>query len=328
MNCTSDEGAVKAMKVSVVIPCYYSESTIGDVVKLSREQLVGLGYDYEIILVNDGSTDETFEVISRLAKEDSKVKGINFSKNFGQHNALLCAFRYVTGDVVMGMDDDMQSHPSQIPQLFDAFSDDCDLLYAIASGRGYDNAIRKVGSRFERWTLRVLTGRPKDVDVSSFWLARRFVVDEAAKYSGINPHASSLMMRVTSRVKNVSVAYHSRACGQSGYSLKKLIKVYFNLLSYSTVPLKAITILGAGVSALALISAIVFAISELMNPSVHALQIGTLLAVLFSAGLIAFCLGLVGEYLGRMFSQMNGVPQYVIKEASFAAEKKANAATQ
>ena len=103
--------------VSVIIPCYYSEKTIAKAVHLAREELLRLGYDYEFVLVNDGSTDGTFAQIRALCAEDAKVKGVDLSRNFGQHSALMAALAYVTGDYVMGMDDDLQTHPSQFSRL-------------------------------------------------------------------------------------------------------------------------------------------------------------------------------------------------------------------
>lgn len=307
---------VEPKSISVVIPCYYSEKTIAKVVALTRDELVRGGYDYQFVLVNDGSTDGTYDVICRLASEDSKVSGINLSKNFGQGNALIAGLHYVTGDVVVGMDDDLQTHPSQLPRLLEALDEHTDLVYGVFPKRSFDNPIRKFGSKFERWTLHVLGTRPKNIDVSAYWVARRYLCDEAKKYKGSAPALSSLLLRSTSRVKNVPIQHHDREVGSSGYTIRKLIKAYTNLLSYSVVPLRWITALGAVISGLSIVAALWVFISGLLWPSSQAGWSSLMVTILFSTGIIVLCLGVIGEYLARVFSQLSSSPQYVVRNTT------------
>lgn len=302
--------------VSVVIPCYYSEKTISTVVELTRRELVELGFDYQFVLVNDGSTDKTFSEISRLAREDDRVLGINLSKNFGQNNALMAGLHYVTGDVVVGMDDDLQTHPSQLPRLLCALDDKTDLVYGVFPTRTFDNLIRKLGSKFERWTLQVLGMRPKGVDVSAFWAAKKYVCDEAKKYQGSTPSVSSLMLRATGRVKDVPIEHHLRAVGSSGYTIKKLIKTYLNLLSFSVVPLRIIIVVGAALSIISLVSALWVLISSLLSPSSQAGWSSLMVTILFATGMIILCLGIIGEYLARIFLRLGSAPQYIVRETT------------
>ena len=170
-------------KVSVVIPCYYSEKTIGKVVRLTREELVKAGYDYEFVLSNDGSTDGTFEEIKKLHEEDSKVIGVNLARNFGQHSAIMAGLRHTTGDLVMLMDDDMQTHPSQCIKLLDAMTDGVDVVFATFPDHR-ESWWRKLGSRFTVWSMRVLTKRPKEIEPSNILHMRDFVAKEVTDYAG------------------------------------------------------------------------------------------------------------------------------------------------
>lgn len=174
------------MKVSVVIPCYNSEKTLEKAVNLAKQQLSSMGYEYEFVLVNDGSKDKTLEKIRALCMEDPAVKGIEFSRNFGQHSAIMAGLGQVSGEVVLGMDDDLQTHPSQFPKLFAKLNEGYDVVYGWYPHK-HHNWFRNLGSNFERWTMRILTGQPKWLHTSSFWVAKAFVCEEAAKYTGPYP---------------------------------------------------------------------------------------------------------------------------------------------
>ena len=151
------------MYVSVVIPCYYSEKTIEKVVTMTRDVLVARGCRYEFVLVNDGSTDGTFDRIRALAADDPAVVGLNFAKNFGQHSAIIAGLRHVHGDYVMLMDDDMQTHPSQCGLLLDEMArGDHDVVFAKYP-QHKEALWRRLGSSFTLWTMRVLTGRLKGI---------------------------------------------------------------------------------------------------------------------------------------------------------------------
>lgn len=314
----------KHMKVSVIIPCYYSEKMIAKVVDLTRSQLVDLGYEYQFVLVNDGSTDGTFAEISKLADADPNVLGIDLSRNFGQNNALVTAMHYVTGDVVIGMDDDLQTHPTQIPKLLGGLDDDTDLVYGVFPARTYANIIRKLGSKFEHWSLRVMTGHPKGMGVSSFWAARRYVCEQAALYEGPNPFVAALMIRTTTRIGNVPVEHFKRAVGESGYTFKKLVKTYTNLLGFSVLPIRAVFYLGCALSAVSILAAIAIAITRLFSPHMFAGWSSLIVTELFSTGVIVFCLGIVGEYLGRVFTQLGRKPQFIVRRFAGTPEKTDN----
>ncbi|OUN16900.1 hypothetical protein B5G38_03545 [Gemmiger sp. An87] len=299
--------------VSVIIPCYYSEKTIAKAVHLAREELLRLGYDYEFVLVNDGSTDGTFAQIRALCAEDAKVKGVDLSRNFGQHSALLAALHYVTGDYVLSMDDDLQTHPSQFGKLLNAIHEsNYDVVYGWYPQK-HHNWFRNLGSRFEGWTMRVLTGRPKGLKVSSFWVARSFVCREALSYTGPYPQMSGLLMRITKNVGNVPLEHFDRAVGQSGYNLKSLIRLWSTSTNFSVLPLRFSLLCGALFGAAGIIGAILVVIQKLMDPTVLTGWSSLMVVILLAAGVNLICLGLVGEYVGRMFMIANKQPQYVVR---------------
>lgn len=301
------------MLVSVVIPCYYSEKMIGKVVRQTREELVKAGYEYEFILVNDGSTDGTFAAIEELCHEDDHVVGINCAKNSGQHNAIMAGLRKTEGDLVLLMDDDMQTHPSQCVKLLDAMEDGSDIVFA--SWPEHKEAWwRELGSKFTIWSMRVLTDRPKDIYSSNFAVLRKHIRNEVVRYQGPYVYIQGLLFRATANIKNVEVTHFEREQGTSGYSLKSLIRLWSTVLNFSMVPLRLAAVVGAILGAIGIVSAIAIAVMRLMDPGMQAGWPSLMSTVLICSGIIVMFLGIIGEYLGRMFMTINNAPQYVLKE--------------
>lgn len=300
------------MKVSVVIPCYNSAHTIGKAVALAKEELLKLGYEYEFVLVNDGSKDDTFQKIAELCRADPAIKGIDFSRNFGQHSAIMAGLGQVTGELVLGMDDDLQTHPSQFSKLLEKLGEGYDVVYGWYPHK-HHSWFRNLGSSFERWTMRVLTGRPKWLHTSSFWIAQAFVCKEAAKYTGPYPHASGLFLRVTQNVTNVELEHFDRETGRSGYTLKSLIRLWSTSTNFSVLPLRLSLLCGAGFGLAGVIGAIVVVVKKILHPQVLTGWSSLMVVILLAAGINLICLGLVGEYVGRMFMMANKQPQYVVR---------------
>ena len=208
------------MLVSVVIPCYYSEKMIGTVVDQTRAELVKAGYEYEFILVNDGSTDGTFAAIEQLCAADDHVVGINCAKNSGQHNAIMAGLRKTEGDLILLMDDDMQTHPSQCVKLLDAMEAGSDIVFACWDEHK-EAWWRELGSKFTIWSMRVLTDRPKEIYSSNFAVFRRHIRDEVVRYQGPYVYIQGLLFRATANIKNVKVEHYEGPRGHRGTALSR-----------------------------------------------------------------------------------------------------------
>lgn len=302
------------MKVSIVIPCYYSEATIAKVVRMTREEVQKGGFETEFILVNDGSKDGTFKQIQMLCQESDDVMGIDCAKNLGQHAAIMAGLQHTTGQLIMLMDDDMQSHPSQCMKLLNAISEDPDCDVVFAKWRVHREAWwRLAGSAFTTWTMQVMTKRPKDVFSSPFYVMRDYIRDEVVRYTGPYPYVQGIIFRSTSNLKNVEVEHFDREEGTSGYTLRTLIRLWASVLGFSMLPLRAASVTGGVLGVVGIVAAIAVIVRRLLNP---AMQMGwpSLMAVLLiCSGLVLLFMGIVGEYVGRLFITANKAPQYVVR---------------
>lgn len=299
-------------KVSVVIPCYNSAATIGQVVALTRAQLEEMGYDSGFVLVNDGSPDDTWQAIQTLAKAHPYVVAIDLARNFGQHNALMAAMQYADGDYVLGMDDDLQTHPSQIPKLFKKLGEGYDLIYGRYPHKRH-SGLRNFFSWLNDLSVRLLIGKPKGLKASSFWVCRRYVRDEVIRYRLPYTHLQGLFLRTTNNIANADIEHFERAQGHSNYTLKKLLRLWSGFTNYSILPLRALAWLGGGVCATGFIASLVIVFRRLVLDNVASGWASTTCLILILCGLILMGLGLVGEYIGRIFMCINYTPQYVIR---------------
>ena len=303
-------------RISIVIPCYRSASMIEGVVgDIDREmEKLKDSYRYEIILVNDSSPDETFEVIRGLCREKPYITGVNLAKSFGQHAALLAGFRQMRGDYLVCMDDDGQTPAASIGDLIRGLEEGSDVVYARYEHK-HHNAFRNFGSRINDWMLCFMLGKPKNLYISSFFAARRFIVDEMLRYENAFPYVIGLVLRATKNIRNVTVEHHDRRAGESGYTLSKLFSLWFNgFTSFSEKPLRIATMAGVGCAALGFLYGLYTVIKKLVNPLVPVGFSSLMSAIMFIGGMLMLMLGLIGEYVGRMYICMNNAPQYVIRE--------------
>lgn len=310
-------------KVSFVIPCYRSALTIRNVVKEIQDTMRGLGtYAYEIILVNDCSPDDTFEVIERLCEENSNVCGVNLAKNFGQHAALMAGFHQVTGDILVCLDDDGQTPADEVGKLLEQIEAGQDVVYASYENKKH-SAFRNFGSWVNEKMLQFLLGKPKELYVSSYFAARRFIVDEMLRYENAYPYVIGLVLRTTKRICNVPVLHREREIGTSGYTLGKLLGLWFNgFTAFSTKPLRIATISGSVFAVMGFLYTIYTIIKKFVNPAVPLGFSSLMSAILVIGGMLMIMLGLIGEYIGRMYICMNSAPQFVVRDLIPAKEEK------
>ena len=302
-------------KISFVIPCYRSEHTISRVVAEINEKMNTLDqYEYEIILVNDCSPDGTMETIRKLCREMPDVKGIDFARNFGQHSALMAGLRHCSGDYAVCLDDDGQTPANEVDKLLSKLEEGYDAVYAKYEHK-HHSAFRNMGSKINELMARMMLEKPAELYVSSYFAVKRFVVEDMIRYENSYPYVIGLVLRATKNIANVTVNHRDREEGTSGYTLKKLLGLWFNgFTAFSVKPLRIATGLGGVSAALGFLYGIYTIIKRLVNPDVPMGFSSTMAAIVFFGGMIMLLLGMIGEYIGRIYISLNNSPQYVIRE--------------
>jgi undecaprenyl-phosphate 4-deoxy-4-formamido-L-arabinose transferase len=311
--------------ISFVIPCYASEGSVALVMDEIRS-VVGqrAEYDYEIVAVNDCSPDNVLSVLREQAEKDPKVLVIDLAKNGGRHNALICGCHYATGDYVVFIDDDLQCPTDQLWNLLaplESGNYDVSIAkYPKKTQSGFKNFGSKVNDAVANWLL----GKNKDLKFSNFSIMKKFVKDEVIRYTNPYPYLSGLMLRATSRVTNVVMEERERTIGVGHYNFKKSFALWMNsFTAFSVKPLRIATTCGVLCAVVGVVMALYTIIRKLVVPSV-AIGYSSLMAVqLFVGGMIMFMLGLIGEYVGRIYISLNNSPQYVIRE-TLNVEKEAH----
>ena len=298
-------------KVSFVIPCYRSSKTIGGVVNEIESTMAQLAYEYEIILVNDSSPDDTFAVISALAEADGHITAVDLAKNFGQHAALMCGIRHSSGDILVCLDDDGQTPADEASKLLEKIEAGYDVVYASYDHKQH-SGFRNFGSRVNAWMTEIMLGKPKELSLTSYFAAKRFIADEMLRYENCFPYVMGLVLRSTKNICNVPVNHRSREQGQSGYTLGKLLSLWMNgFTSFSIKPLRIATYFGALTAVAGFIYALIIVIRHFAVGMAPLGWSSTTALLLILGGVILLVLGLIGEYIGRIFMCVNASPQYV-----------------
>lgn len=302
-------------KISFVIPCYKSALTIEKVIEEINTTMGILSqYSYEIILVNDCSPDDTFQVIEKLTARYQNICGINLAKNFGQHAALMAGFHYVTGDILVCLDDDGQTPADEVGKLLNEIENGQDVVYAKYEHKKH-SLFRNFGSFVNEKMAQFLLGKPKELYVSSYFAARRFIVDEMLRYDKSYPYVIGLVLRSTKKISNVTVNHREREIGTSGYSIGKLLGLWMNgFTAFSVKPLRIATWSGIICACMGFVYGIYTIIKKFINPIVPLGFSSMMSAIMFIGGMNLLMLGLLGEYIGRVYISMNNAPQYVIRE--------------
>lgn len=304
------------MQISVVIPCYGSETTIEDVVNEVVHVIETRSYSYEIILVNDCSPDHVWDKIVELSRKNDSIKGICFTKNFGQHAALMAGYRKCMGDVVVSMDDDGQTPADELFKLVDAVESGYDVVYATYDNKQH-NVFRNTGSRINNFMCSLLLEKPKELMVTSYFATKKFIIDEICHYRNSYTYVVGLIFRSTKNIGAVPVKHRARKEGKSGYTFKKLINLWLNgFTAFSVKPLRFATMSGVVIGMLGFLYVVYVIVNKILNPEVPLGWSSTMAAIFIIGGLILFTLGMIGEYLGRVYISINCAPQYVIKETT------------
>lgn len=303
-------------KVSFVIPCYCSEHTIlGVVAEICGKMDQLTEYSYNICLVNDCSPDNTMGVIRELCETHDNIKGISFARNFGQHAALMAGLRHSDGDYVVCLDDDGQTPADEVDKLLAKLEEGYDAVYAKYEHKKH-SAFRNMGSKVNELMLRVMLDKPSALYISSYFAVRRFVVEDMIRYGNSYPYVIGLVLRATRNITNVSVEHRERQEGASGYTIKKLLSLWFNgFTAFSVKPLRLATAIGGSCACLGFLYGVYIIIKRLLNPNMVMGFSSLMSATVFFGGMIMILLGLIGEYIGRIYISLNNSPQYVIRES-------------
>jgi polyisoprenyl-phosphate glycosyltransferase len=308
---SDSEHRMNQMRISVCIPVYNGEATIGPLVEL----VVGVlsSYDLEIVLVNDGSRDGSEAACMALADRFPQVTAISLRRNYGEHNAVMCALAHCTGDYAAIIDDDFQNPPEEIEKLVKEAQQGFDVVYSKYRVKKH-GLFRNLGSKFNDVMATALIRKPKDLYLSSFKLISRPIIDEIVKYRGPFPYIDGLILRVTASIGSVYVEHRVRAQGRSNYTLGKLVSLWLNMfINFSIRPMRVISLLGIATSIVSFALGIVFFIDRWLHPGVPAGWASLAILMLALGGIQTFALGMIGEYVGKNYLDRNGTPQWTIK---------------
>ena len=315
------------MLLSFVIPCYGSEATIeyvinGIVEKVSERT----DYDYEIITVNDSSPDDVITVLKRLAKNNNKIKVIDLAKNFGKHSALMAGFAYVNGDIIVSLDDDGQCPIEHLWDMVDPIVKEKYDITLAAYHKKKQSAFKNFGSYLNSLMSRILLEKPKELQFANYYAIKRFIIDEIVRYRNPYPYMEGLILRSSRRIKNIFMDEHERVDGTGGnFGLKKSLSLFLNgFTAVSIKPLRIASLVGTGSAILGFIYGIIIVIRKLIFNDILLGYSSIISILLLIGGLIMLMLGLIGEYLGRIYISINNSPQYVVRECINCGDENEN----
>lgn len=295
-----------------------------ELVELTIEELCKMNIrTYEFVLVNDCSPNpDTIGFLKSIADEFGCVKVVDLAKNTGQANAQVAALNHTSGDFIINMDDDMQTHPKNIPILYNKLIEGgYDLVlgkYFRKKHSFYRRLLTRADDRFEETFLK----KPKDMSFTSFWITRRYIVDEIIKYENPYSFMEGLFLRTAGNIANVGIEHFDRSEGRSGYNIFKLIKLWSNFTGFTILPLRLADGIGAAAACVGVIYAIVTFIKKLLHPDMVAGYASIICLLLVFFGITLLCIGMMGEYVGRIFMSVNHTPQYVVKEIYTGRDEK------
>ena len=297
--------------ISIVVPVYNSEQTLDELVSRLRASVAGL---LEILLVNDGSADRSWEVVQRLAAVHPDVRGISLARNHGQHNALLCGIREARGDVIVTIDDDLQNRPEDVPALVARIQEGCDVVYGVPRHQHW-GLMRNVASRVTKLVLQNAMGAKTAAMVSGFRAVRADVREAFAGYSSIFVNIDVLLTWGAARFDHVIVEHDPRRVGRSNYTFRRLVRHTFNMMTgFSTLPLKLATAVGFGFTLFG-IGVLTYVVARYLVQGVAVPGFAFLASIIaIFSGAQLFALGIFGEYLARVFHRSTGQPSYTVRE--------------
>jgi len=304
------------MLFSFIIPCYGSEKSIPGVIgEIYDVMAQRKEYDFEIIAVNDKSPDNVYSVLKELTKHYDKLTVVDLSKNMGKHSAVMAGMSVSRGEFIVNLDDDGQCPMDRLWELYDACGEEYDIVmahYPEKKQSAFKNFGSSVNSAVSHWLL----DKPKELYFSNFGIVRRYVVDELLKYDNPYPYLEGLILRITRRITTVEMEERERSDGKKGhFTLKKSIDLFMNgFTAFSVKPLRVATLMGFLCSLAGFLYGIYIVVNKLVHPDVPIGYSSMMAVMIFIGGIIMLILGMIGEYVGRIYICINKSPQYVIRE--------------
>jgi undecaprenyl-phosphate 4-deoxy-4-formamido-L-arabinose transferase len=300
--------------ISIVIPVYNGASTIGPLVDRLIEVLPAT--TLQIVLVDDGSLDASDEVCRALStRYAGVVTYVKLGRNFGEHNAVMAGLWHAGGDYAVIMDDDFQNPPEEVGRLIDhARRHRYDVVYTYSELK-HHHWLRNLGSRLNDRMANFMLDKPTHLYLSSFKCLSRFLVGQILKYRGPYPYIDGLVLRCTRNIGTIEVRHAPRRAGRSNYTARKLLGLWLNMfVNFSVMPLRVSTVVGLACSVLGLALGVEVLVERLVRPGVPVGWASVLVSVVLFSGVQLVMLGLLGEYLGRLFLTENQTPQFVVRE--------------
>lgn len=305
---------INELKYSIVIPVYRSQKTLGKLYECLCDIFERIEGEFEIILVEDAGGDGSWQVMKRLRAQDKRVRIIKLARNFGQHNALLCGFSYVRGQYVFTIDDDLQNPPEQLLKLLNVMEQDpSDVIYGIYEQKKH-SMTRRVGSFLFNFLMKKC-GACSDIQLSNVRMIRRSVIDEILRIPTVNPIIDMMLAGVTDSFSSVRIEHHERLSGKTGYSMKKLVKLFLQgILYYTTLPLKALFVIGTASMGISLILGTVYFAMYMAGVIDVSGWTTIILLILFFSGILTLSMGIISQYLLRIVQEVQKRPCYTIRD--------------
>jgi glycosyltransferase involved in cell wall biosynthesis len=299
---------------SVVVPVYNSEAIIENTVSGIVNFFVSRNLNYEIILVNDGSRDQSWAKLVQIVKKHKKVCVINFLKNYGQHSAVYCGIRHSKGDYVITMDDDLQNPPEEIIHLIEKVREGHDAVFAKFKVK-HHSFTRRIGSKVIGYLNTKIFNKPKQITLTNFRIFSRDVVKRINDYKTLYPYVPGLILMFANNIANVYTEHHERKIGKSNYTILTILRLVSRLLfNYSSYPLKLLSYIGFIISSTSFLVGLFYLIKALFLGS-QVLGFTTIVVILsFLNGFIIVMLGVTGEYISRIMNHISSDVGYHIKD--------------
>ncbi|MEO8332990.1 MAG: glycosyltransferase family 2 protein [Gallionella sp.] len=300
--------------LSIVVPVYRSAQILPQLVEQIHAEMLkeGLADRFELLLVNDASPDNSWQVIRSLAAKHHFIKGISLRRNFGQHNAIMAGLNHVSGDFVILMDDDLQHPPHAIGDMVRALAEGYDVCYTNYVNRQHAYW-KKLGSQFNDWVATQLLGKPKGLYLSSFKGLRKEIVWEVIRYDGPYAYVDGLILDVTRSITTIDIEHQSRHEGEGNYNLRRSISLWLKMAtSFSVLPLRVASYTGFALAVLSMVMIVFIVVQKMLHPEFPRGWASLIATILFIGGIQTLCIGMIGEYLGRTYLKLNHKPQFVV----------------